>query len=277
MNTKIAYRKPADGQDRFLISTVYRKARHLRRSLENCGDMYVDRLYADGVERLEAGKIAGACLETGIECVFTDNAPDPRVPVVSLSKARTPEQLRRDVFFAVLSGAREVKYDSLLSERAIFGARPEPLVHYIKDVNYRLKQYGRTLMALKNTGIYCAADTEKRYPQIAGRRREIGRGGILAGQELPEGLVIGEFADEENNRYLLYQNANCDDTKASSFQIKLAREFRAYRVNPHNGKQVLVRNRTGEQSILIMPGDGDLLRYQPSEDEPFLIEYALKK
>ena len=277
MNTKIIYRKPAGGQDRFLLSAAYKKAKDLRRSLENCGDMYIDRLYAGCPGADEAGKIAGACLETGIECVFADNAPDACVPVIPVSKAYTPERLRRNVFFAVLCGAREVEYDSLLPERAIVGARPEPLFHYIQDMNYRLKQYGRTLMALKNTGIYCTADTAKRYPIFAERRGEIGHSGIFTEQELPEDLVIGTFADEENNRYVLYQNVNCDKTSATSFHIELAREFRAYRVNPHNGKQVLVRNKMREQSILIMPGDGDLLRYQPSEEEPFLIEYALKK
>lgn len=277
MKTKIIYREPVNGRDRFLISTAYQKTKHLRRSLENCGDMYVDRLYAGCVENGEAGEIASACRETGLEYIFALKAPGADVSVISVPKACAPEKLRRDVFSAVLCGAREVEYDSLLDELVVWNTEPEPLFHYIQDMNYRLVQYGRTLMALQCTGIYCAADTAKRYPAFAERRCEIGRSGILADQDLPEGLVIGEFADKENNRYLLYQNVNCEDKRAKSFKIKLARAFRAYRVNPHNGKQVLVKNKMSEQGILIMPGDGDLLRYQPAEEEPFLIEYALKK
>lgn len=278
MKTKMVYRKPINGQDRFLISTTYVKTKNLRRGLETCGDMYIDRLYVDCAGEDEAGELTGICLEAGMECVFDGKTPNAELPVISVSaKACAPEKLRRDVFFAALCGARGVKYDSLLDGRLVWNNGSEPLFHYIRDMNYRLSQYGRTLMALKNTGIYCALDTAKKHAAFAQRHCALSHSQILADQDLPEELMIGEFADGENNRYLLYQNLDCEDKRVKLFQIKLARAFRVYRVNPHNGKQVLVKDRMDEQDILIMPGDGDLLRYQPADEEPFLMEYALQK
>jgi hypothetical protein len=50
-----------------------------------------------------------------------------------------------------------------------------------------------------------------------------------------------------------------------------------YRVNPHDGKQMLSKDAENVQKIMIMPGDADLLRYQDTEDDAYLIEYVLKK
>lgn len=278
MKEQTICRKPLNGQDQFIIATAYVKTKDLRRSLENCKDMYVNRLYVGRVGAQEAGRIAAACSETGMESVFDKERSCASIPVVSVSaKAFSPEEVRKNVYSAVLCGASGIEYDSILDERLVWKNDPEPVFHYIRDMNYRLTQYGRTLMALRHIGVYCSDETAKQSPLLSSRRGDIAQSALLARQELPEGLVVAEFADEENNRYLMYQNVDCGKKTARAFRIKLAGEFRAYRVNPHNGKQILVKSKMTEQAILIMPGDGDLLRYQPAEEEPFLIEYALKK
>ena len=278
MKEQTICRRPLQGQERFIIATAYVKTKNLRRSVECCRDMYVNCLHAGGVGAREAAVIAAVCAEAGVECVFDGPAPKPAWPLIPvLQKAFSPEKLRRDVFSAVLCGARGIEYDSILDDSLVWKHDPEPIFHFLQDMNYRLTQYGRTLMALKHIGVYCSDKTAARYPTLAPCRSALAQSQILAGQELPEGLAVGEFADGENNRYLLYQNVDHADKRVKTFRIKLARTFRVYRVNPHNGKQVLVKDRMDGQSILIMPGDGDLLRYQPADEEPFLIEYALKK
>ena len=107
--------------------------------------------------------------------------------------------------------------------------------------------------------------------------KPISESAVLEEQEMPAGLVVGEFVDSEGNLYLMYQNADYEDKKTRTFMLKLKKNFRIYRVNPHDGKQVVSKERVDIQKILIMPGDADLLRYQDAEDEACLIEYALKK
>lgn len=278
MNKQTICRKPLSGQDCFIIAAAYVKTINLRSSLENCREMYVNRLNAGNAGAEEAGRIAAACREVAMECVFENGTDAVHFPVLpAIDRTFSPEELRRAVFSAVLSGALGIEYAGILDDRTVWKNDPEPVFHFIKDLNYRLTQYGRTLMALKREGMYCSRKTAERYPAFAPGGDALSKSRILAGEELPEGLVIGEFADNENNRYLMVQNVNCEEKNARSFVIKLAREFRIYRVTPHNGKQILVKDRMTEQSILVMPGDGDLMRYQPAEEEPFLIEYTLKK
>jgi hypothetical protein len=100
---------------------------------------------------------------------------------------------------------------------------------------------------------------------------------VLADQKLPEDCVVGEFEDYEGNRYLMYQNINGLEKKPKIFSLELKKSFRIYRVNPHDGKQMLSKDAENVQKIMIMPGDADLLRYQDTEDDAYLIEYVLKK
>ena len=90
-------------------------------------------------------------------------------------------------------------------------------------------------------------------------------------------MTIGEFTDSEGNLYLFYLNLNYEDKKTRQVAIALKNNFRVYRVNPHDGKQMLTRESIDTQKIMIMPGDADLLRYQNVEEEACLIEYALKR
>lgn len=277
MRKKTICRRPLQGQDHFIIETAYVKTKDLRLSLENCKKMYVDRLHAGDVGAQEARMVEAACRETAVESAFGSERGQ-RVAVIPVPKGGfCAEDLRREVFSAVLCGAAGIEYDSILDERSVWKNDPEPVFYYIQDMNYRLTQYGRTLMALKAAGVYCSEATARKYPELAARRVPLSESAVLAEQKLPDGLAIGEFADCDDNRYLMYQNVDVENRKVRSFQIKLSRELRAYRVNPHSGKQVPVKDKLTEQCILIMPGDGDLIRYQPAEDKPFLIEYALKK
>ena len=255
MKQQLICRRPLNGQDHFIIGTAYVKTKDLCRSLENCKEMYVNRLFVDPACDSEAGRIAAACCETGLKRVVSGKDSFPDFQWIPVPVTVSPEELRKSVYSAVLGGASGIVYDSLLKDRPARKNGPEPVFHFIQELNYRLTQYGRTMMALKP----------------AAERTVIAEGG------LPEDLAAGEFSDEENNRYLMIQNLDLSGRTAKPFSIKLSKEFRCYRVNPHNGKQVIVKDRTDGQTILIMPGDADLLRYQPADEEPYLIEYVLAK
>ncbi len=278
MNKKIIYRKPLEQQDRFLISTTYVKTKNVRRSLETCKEMYVNRLNASHASSKDRRNIATSCVEVAMEGIFTDAELNTHIPKFTVQKEEfSPEKLRMQVFSAILCGASGIEYDSIYDDGLVRNSGQEPLFHYIKDMNYRIEQYGRTLMALKNVGVYCAGNVAEKYPEFAASLRPIAESQILAEQELPESLVLGEFVDSEGNRYLMYQNVDCEDNRLKAFNVKLKKKFRSYRINPHTGKQVFVKDNMDVQNILIMPGDGDILRYQDTAEEAFLIEYALKK
>ncbi|MBP3665176.1 MAG: hypothetical protein J6J03_08460, partial [Tyzzerella sp.] len=165
-------------------------------------------------------------------------------------------------------GAKGIEYQSICAGK---------MNRYIQELNYRLTQYGRTLMALKSIGVYCAKDVIEKCPAFAKVAKPLSESKVLAEQELPEGLAIGEFVDREGNLYLMIQNTDHEDKSTQAFSFALKKDFRVYRVNPHNGKQMLSKDSINTQKILIMPGDADMLRYQDAEEEACFIEYALKK
>jgi hypothetical protein len=250
---RIIYRKPLGEQDRFYISTVCRQTKNTRRDMELCEDMYLNSV--------NLGQVNGKnSYEYTVSC-----------------KGVTPEKIRMQVFRAILQGAVRIEYDSVYNDCITKDGKKGVLFNYIQDMNYRVTQIGRTMMALKNVGVYCAKDVIKSDSSFATIARPISKSKILAEQELPAGLAIGEFEDIEGNRYLFYQNVDCMDKNSKHFSLKLKKNYRVYRVNPHDGKQLISKESIDTQKILIMPGDADLLRYQDVEEEAFLIEYALKK
>ena len=145
MNKKIIYRKPLEQQDRFLISTTYVKTKNARRSLETCKEMHVNRLNASNASSKEMKNIATACVEVAMEGIFDETTVNADVSkIVVQKKDFSPEILRKKVFSAILCGALGIEYDSIYDDGFVRNSGREPLFHYIKDMNYRIEQYGRT-------------------------------------------------------------------------------------------------------------------------------------
>ena len=284
MKTKIIYRKPLGNQDRFIISTTYKRTKNMRRSLENLKDMYVNLVNFNRVSEEEAASYATACDEVAIHGAFKDEAliekydyAASKKSIVAASKCKTiavagdkfsPEELRMHVYATIMQGAKGIEYQSICDGK---------MNRYIQELNYRLTQYGRTLMALKNVGVFCAKDVVEKYLFFAKVAKPLSESKVLADQELPAGLAIGEFVDSEGNLYLLIQNTDHEDKSTKAFSFALKKNFRVYRVNPHDGKQMISKDSINMQKILIMPGDADMLRYQDIDEEACFIEYALRK
>ena len=287
MKTKIIYRKPVGNQDRFIISTTYKKTKDVRRGLEALKGMYVNLVNCNRVSEKDAYEVATACEEVALKgtfkyatllekCRFAVRKND----VVSATKCKSipvycenfsPEDLRLRVYAAILQGAKGIEYQSLCDDK------DGSLYQYIKELNYRITQYGRTLMALKPVGVYCAKDVIEKYPDLEKVVKPLSESKVLAEQELPAGLMIGEFADATGEHYLMIQNMDAIDKSTKSYVFQLKNNFRVYRVNPHDGKQMISKESIDTQKILIMPGDADFMRYQNVEEEACFIEYALKK
>lgn len=290
---KIIYRKPLGNQDRFMISTTHRRTKNVRRSLELLKEMHFNFVNFHKVNTKDAYTHAIACEEVALLGAFKEVELTEKLDfavekksIAKISKWKTisvlddhfsPEKLRMKVFSAILQGSIGIEYNSIYDGGITRESGRGPLFRYIEDMNYRIERYGTTFMALKNVGVYCAPDVIKNNPALEKVAKAISESAILAEQELPAGLAIGEFADSEGNRYLFIQNVDYEDKKTRSFSIALKKNFRVYRVNPHNGKQMISKESINTQKILIMPGDADLLRYQNTEEEACLIEYALKK
>lgn len=233
MEKRIIYRSPRGKQDRFVIATAQVGTKHVQRGLELCEDLYLNQ-----VGEAEVAKIS------------------------LKSKEISPEKLRAQVYGSILRGAVGVEYDAVCDKVIKKDCIKGPWYDYLKELNYRITQCGRTWMALRNIAVY---------------ENVVEGSTILADQKLPEDCVVGEFEDQEGNRYLMYQNVNVTEKKAKSFSLELKNSFRIYRVNPHDGKQMISKESENVQKIMIMPGDADLLRYQDTKEEAYLIEYALKK
>jgi hypothetical protein len=284
MKIKIIFRKPLGNQDRFIISTTYKRTKDVRRTLETLKEMYVNLVNFNRISEQDATLYATACDEVAIHGAFKDEAliekydyATSKKSIVAVSKCKTivvagdkflPEELRMNVYASILQGAKGIEYQSICDGR---------MNRYIQELNYRLTQYGRTLMALKNVGVFCAKDVVEKYPFFAKVAKPLSESKVLADQELPAGLAIGEFVDSEGNLYLLIQNTDHEDKSTKAFSFALKKDFRVYRVNPHDGKQIFSKESANVQKILIMPGDADMLRYQDIEEEACFIEYALKK
>lgn len=284
MKTKIIYRKPIGNQDRFIISTTYKRTKDVRRTLETLKEMYVNLVNFNRISEKDIHSCATACDEFAMHGAFKDETltvkydyATSKKSFVSTSKCKTitvaedkisPEELRMNVYAAIMQGAKGIEYQSICDGK---------MNRYIQELNYRLTQYGRTLMALKNVGVFCAKDVVEKYPFFAKVAKPLSESKVLAEQDLPEGLAIGEFEDKEGNLYLLIQNTDHEDKSTKAFSFALKKDFRVYRVNPHDGKQMISKESINQQKILIMPGDADLLRYQDTEEEACFIEYALKK
>ena len=284
MKTKIIYRKPIGNQDRFIISTTYKRTKDVRKTLETLKEMYVNFVNFNRISEKDAISYATACDEVAIHGAFKEEEliqkydyATSKKSVVAVSKCKTiavadgefsPEELRMQVYATIMQGAKGIEYQSICDGK---------MNRYIQELNYRLTQYGRTLMALKNVGVFCAKDVVEKYPFFAKVAKPLSESKVLAEQELPAGLVIGEFVDSEGNLYLLIQNTDHEDKSTKAFAFALKKDFRVYRVNPHDGKQMISKESINQQKILIMPGDADLMRYQDTEEEACFIEYALKK
>ena len=278
MNTKKIFRGPIGNQDRFLLAMVNKKKKSIRRFLEFCKEMHCNLVNFENTSAAEESDGAVACEEVALTGTFRseklvnqfqyasyrDKIMEPsKVEEISIEKETTPTELRAKVFGALLRGKLGIEYNDMEYRCVDKDCDRGVYFRYVQDMNYRIKELGRTLMALQSERV-CTRVVDA-------------SGHVLAEQSLPQGCAVGEFVDGEDNHYLMVQNQDLSSKNKKAFSFKLKKKYRVYRVNPHNGKQVLVKDGVETFSLLVMPGDADLLRFQDAEEEPFFIEYVFRK
>ena len=67
------------------------------------------------------------------------------------------------------------------------------------------------------------------------------------------------------------------DTLAAGFGLALKKNFRVYEVSKEDGMQRVLNDGTDMLRLSLQPGDAVLLRFQDAAEQPFLIDYVLKK
>lgn len=257
METKLIYKAPREEIDRFTISAVGNFNKNTRRAIELCKEMNFSIVECTSVEA------ATACREVGMERtdkISTRSFATIKVPT-DIKEGEyvgtSAEKFRQQVYAALMNGKLGVRLQTLCPGAMSKSAVPGPLFHYIKEINFRIQELGRTMMALK-----------KVQPSKAQ---------VLANADLPKDCAVSEFKDSEGNRYLMIQNTDCESRKPKQYVFPLSKKYRVYRVNPHDGRQQIMKENLETMKLIVMPGEADLLRFQSAEEEPYFIEYALKK
>ena len=188
----------------------------------------------------------------------------------------TPEQLRVQQYQVLLHGAKGLQnYNAYPSVIRKEDGTKGPLFFATKELNYCCHQLGKTLMALTSVAVFHSAELLKGNKHFDKLRQDIAESKILANQELPNRCSVGEFTDSEGNRYLMIQNR--DYKERQQFNLELQKEFRVYEVSKDDGMQRVRNEKVSKLGLLMQPGDAVLFRFQDAKEEPFLIDYVLKK
>ena len=184
-----------------------------------------------------------------------------------------PEKLTMQAFNVLLHGGKAVQYYCTVESAMYWDGRIGPLFFQMKELNRRIRQWGKTLMALTSEGVYHSAEVLADCAAFEKYREPVSMSKVLADQELPLRCSVGELSDGEGNRYLFVLNR--DYRNARAFTLRFKKPSRVYKVSDETGDQSVIRNRSAGMRLNLAPGDAVLLRVQSAEEEAFLIDYAL--
>ena len=185
----------------------------------------------------------------------------------------TPEKLTMQAFNVLLHGGKAVQYYCTVESAMYWDGRVGPLFFQMKELNRRISQWGKTLMALVSEGVYHSPEVLAGCAVFEKYREPVANSKVLADRELPFRCSVGELADEEGNRYLFVLNR--DYRNARQFRLNFKKTSRIYKVSDETGTQSILRRKADGITLKLAPGDAALLRVQDAEEEPFLIEYVL--
>lgn len=186
----------------------------------------------------------------------------------------TPEKLMMQAYNVLLHGAKGVQYYCPVEGAIYRDGRKGPLFFQMQALNERLRQWGKTLMALTSVGVFHSPELLKDNWNFERFRQPIADSQILADEELPFRCSVGELEDCEGNRYLIILNR--DYQNANKFKLNLKQPYRVYEVSGVDGTQFVRHKKIQKLSVELSPGDAVFLRFQEPEKEAYLIDYLLK-
>ena len=75
----------------------------------------------------------------------------------------------------------------------------------MKEMNHRIRQWGKTLMALTSEHVFHSPELHAGNENFEQFREAVTNSQILANDELPFRCSVGELSDKEGNRYDLWE------------------------------------------------------------------------
>ena len=187
----------------------------------------------------------------------------------------TPARMTMQAYNALLHGAKGIQYYCTVDGAIYRDGRKGPLFFQMQEMNYRMAQWGKTLMALTSEHVFHSPELlagNENYDQF---RDLLINSKVLADDELPFRCSVGEFADCEGNQYLMILNRDYMDKR--TFKLNLKKAFRVYEVSGEDGLQS-VRNRSTKcLNVGLAAGDAIFLRLQDVNEAPYLVDYVLRK
>ncbi|MBP3665175.1 MAG: hypothetical protein J6J03_08455 [Tyzzerella sp.] len=187
----------------------------------------------------------------------------------------TPARMTMQAYNVLLHGGKGIQYYCTVDGAIYRDGRRGPLFFQMKEMNRRITQWGKTLMALNSEGVYHSLEVLEGFEPFDKYRESLSTSEVLADDKLPFRCSVGEFADSEGNRYLMILNRDYLD--ARQFKLNLKKAFRVYEVSGEDGTQSVRNRSTKSLSLELAAGDAIFLRLQDAEEEAELLDYVLKK
>ena len=187
----------------------------------------------------------------------------------------TPERMTMQAYNVLLHGGKGVQYYCAVDGAIYRDGRKGPLFFQMKEMNHRIQQWGKTLMALTSEHVFHSPELHEGNENFDQFRDILLNSKILADENLPFRCSVGELSDSEGNRYLMILNRDYMDKR--TFKLNLKKAFRVYEVSGEDGMQSVRNRSTKSLNIELAAGDAIFLRLQDAKEEAFLIDYVLKK
>lgn len=187
----------------------------------------------------------------------------------------TPERMTMQAYNVLLHGGKGVQYYCAVEGAIYRDGRRGPLFFQMKEMNHRIQQWGKTLMALTSEHVFHSPELLEDNENYEQFRDILLNSKILADDNLPFRCSVGEFSDSECNRYLMILNR--DYLNKRTFKLNLKKAFRVYEVSGEDGMQRVKHRNVKSLKVNLPPGDAVFYRFQDALEEPFALEYVLNK
>lgn len=187
----------------------------------------------------------------------------------------TPARIKMQAYNVLLHGGKGILLYNTIEGAIYNDGRKGPLYFQIKELVEKIHQWGKTMMALTSVNVYHSPELLAGNASFDKFRVPLSESKVLADKDLPVRCSVGEFEDDEGNRYLVVLNR--DYLNRKKFGLNLKKNFRVYQVSNEDGMQRIRNGNTRKINVELEPGEAIFLRFQDTRQEAFLIDYVLKK
>lgn len=186
----------------------------------------------------------------------------------------TPEKMNMQANNVLMHGGKAIQLYATVEGAVYNDGRKGPMYFPIRDMNKRLHQWGKTVMALTSEHVFHSPELLRDNKDFEKYREPLTDSKILADKELPFRCSAGELTDAEGNRYMIIMNR--DYNAPRKFNLNLQKDFRVYQISDFDGTQSVKHNKTKKLSLELAPGAAVFLRFQDAKEKAYLIDYVLE-